>query len=181
MPPKYIKTIQDEIYYEYAKLISRSALNKLDYGFIVNRVKDLRSGRITMSGKIREWMREQQLPRQCVFCDVTKNLQMDHLIPASRGGQDVPENMVWSCQKCNTTRGNKGIYEWLGLEEKDNLHRIVAGKYLKQLLDLHDLAGSLDVNSEDLKSLCRKCRLPQVCAEWGKKHELTCFCLESIF
>ena len=175
MPPRYVKTIQDEIYYEYAKLMSRSAFNKLDYGFIVNQVKYLRSGRIAISGTIREWMREQQLPKQCVFCEVTDSLQMDHLIPVSRGGQDVSENMVWSCQKCNATRGNKGIYEWLGLEAKDNLHRLVAGKYLKQLLDIHGDEGTLNVSREDLKRLCRKCSLPRVCAKWGKERETDLF------
>ena len=33
-------------------------------------------------------MREQQLPKECVFCKMTKTLQMDHLIPVSRAGQD---------------------------------------------------------------------------------------------
>lgn len=153
MPPRYVKTIRDEIYYEYAKLMSRSAFNKLDYGFISTWVKELRSGQKNMSGKMREWVREQQLPKECVFCSAAKNLHMDHLIPVSRGGPDVPENIVWSCQTCNTSRGNKGVYEWLGLKDKDDLHRLVAGKYLKQLFDLHDFVGTLDVNHEDLEKL----------------------------
>lgn len=182
MPPRYVKTIRDEIYYEYAKLMSRSACGgKLNHGFIGTWVKELRVGQKNMSGTMREWLREQQLPKECVFCGATEDLQMDHLIPVSRGGQDVSENMVWSCRQCNISRGNKGIYEWLGLEQKDNLHRLVAGKYLKQLFDLHAFLGTLDVNREDLKKLCRKCRLPQVCAQLGKEQELTCLCLESIF
>ena len=36
--------------------------------------------------------------------------------------QNVAENMVWSCRNCNLARGNKGIFEWLGLEKKDKLH-----------------------------------------------------------
>lgn len=31
---------------------------------------------------------------------------LDHLIPKSRGGQDVIENVVCSCRRCNQARGN---------------------------------------------------------------------------
>lgn len=44
-----------------------------------------------------------------------------------------------------------------------------------------DIAGTLDVSCEDLKSFCRKFSLLQVCGEWGKKRELTYQYLESIF
>ena len=32
MPPAYVKTIREEIFYEYAKLISRSAHGSIQYG-----------------------------------------------------------------------------------------------------------------------------------------------------
>ena len=68
MPPRYVQTIEDEILYEYAKLISRSALGgEINYGFVSDRFKALRSGDATMSGTIREWQREQELPKECVF------------------------------------------------------------------------------------------------------------------
>ena len=43
---------------------------------------------------------------------------MDHLIPRNRGGNDSADNMVWSCQKCNSSRGDKGVFVWLGLKKK---------------------------------------------------------------
>jgi hypothetical protein len=131
MPPRYVTTIQEEIFYEYAKLISRSAYKSLERGFITDRFKKLRDGEITISGTIREWEREQELPKECVFCRSPLDLTTDHLIPKSRGGDDSADNVVLACQPCNTSRGEKGIFEWLGLKEKDKLHRLVAGKYLK--------------------------------------------------
>jgi hypothetical protein len=62
MPPPYVKTIREEIFYEYAKLISRSAYGTLQRAFITDRFKKLRDGEITISGTIREWEREQELP-----------------------------------------------------------------------------------------------------------------------
>ena len=180
MPPQYVKTIREEIYYEYAKLISRSAYDSLQRGFITDRFKKLRDGEITISGTMREWEREQQLPKVCVYCASPENLTTDHLIPQSRGGDNSADNVVLACLKCNTTKGEKGVFEWLGLKEKDRLHRLVAGKYLKQLLTLHESAGTLDTTKDRITELCKICSLPKVCDQWGTVQELTCFCLESI-
>ena len=84
MPPAFVRTIREEIFYEYAKLISRSAYKSLQRGFITDRFKKLRDGEITISGTMREWEREQELPKTCVYCDSTTDLTTDHLIPRSK-------------------------------------------------------------------------------------------------
>ena len=180
MPPPYVRTICEEIFYEYAKLISRSAYGSLQRGFITDRFKKLRDGEITISGTMREWERKQELPKECVFCRSTSNLTTDHLIPLSRGGDDSADNVVLACQSCNTSKGEKGVFEWLGLKEKDRLHRLVAGKYMKLLLTLHEQNGTIEVTKDQISILCERCPLPKVCERWGKVKELTCFCLESI-
>ena len=180
MPPAYMGTIREEIFYEYAKLISRSAYGSLQRGFITDRFKKIRDGEITISGTIREWEREQELPKEYVFCGSKSDLTTDHLIPRSRRGDDSSDNVVLACSPCNISRGEKGIFEWLGLKEKDRLHRLVAGKYLKQLLTLHEKAGTLEVAKDHITVLCARCPLPRVCERWGTVKELTCFCLESI-
>ena len=40
MPPAYVRTMREEILYEYAKLISRSAYHTLQRGFITKRLAD---------------------------------------------------------------------------------------------------------------------------------------------
>ncbi len=120
MPPPYVKTIREEIFYEYAKLISRSAYGSIRYGFVIDRLKMLQAGAITMSDTIREWEREQKLPRKCVFCGAIENLSTDHLIPKSRGGQDAPDNLALSCRSCNSSRGNIDMLlpgEYFALEQ----------------------------------------------------------------
>ena len=182
MPPAYVRSIQEEILYEYAKLISRSVFGgKINYAFVSNRFKALTSGEATMSGTLREWQREHELPSECVFCKATNNLQTDHLIPRSRGGSDEADNLVLSCQACNASRGDQGIFQWLGLMEKDKLHRLVAGKYLKELYDLHAKRKSLQIAKEKIAGLCPECRNAETCVKWDSVHELTCLCLESIF
>lgn len=181
MPPAYVKTIQEEIYYEYAKLISRSALGEINYRFVSDRFKTLRDGEITISGTYREWQKEQELPQECVFCSSSDNLQVDHLIPQSRGGSDSADNVVWSCNSCNLSRGNKGVFQWLGLKKKDDLHRLVAGKYLKQLFELHNQKGTLGVHKNSIVQLCPQCKNGPTCVEWDVVQKLTCFCLECVF
>jgi hypothetical protein len=175
------QTIREEIFYEYAKLISRSAYGSLQRGSVTERFQKLRNGGITISGTMREWEKEHQLPKNCVYCSSITHLTTDHLLPRSRGGDDSADNVVLACQSCNVSKGDKGVFEWLGLKEKDGLHRLVAGKYLKQLFTLHDHAGTIDVAKHQITILCVRCSLPKVCERWGKVQELTCFCLESVF
>lgn len=46
---------------------------------------------------------------RCQYCGKTghpNELTLDHILPQSRGGKSVWENLVTSCQKCNTQKGD---------------------------------------------------------------------------
>lgn len=43
----------------------------------------------------------------CVYCGSHKNLTIDHIIPKSRGGDNSWENLITSCYKCNSIKGDK--------------------------------------------------------------------------
>lgn len=50
----------------------------------------------------------------CVYCGATHvPLQLDHVIPRSRGGADTPDNLVASCRSCNASKGAKTPDEWV--------------------------------------------------------------------
>lgn len=87
----------------------------------------------------------------CEYCRSTENLSWDHLVPRVKDGPDTAENHVWACRRCNSSKGSKGIYEWYGIERKDELPRLVAGKYLKLLYEIHENKGTLsatDLNGD---------------------------------
>jgi 5-methylcytosine-specific restriction endonuclease McrA len=48
----------------------------------------------------------------CVYCGSTNGrLTLDHVVPRSRGGDSVWENVVTSCAPCNLRKGNRSLEE----------------------------------------------------------------------
>ncbi|MCZ7404393.1 MAG: HNH endonuclease [Candidatus Methanoperedens sp.] len=178
MPPKAVRTVRDLIYWQYAKLIAESAGygKTKNYGFIMDRFKQLKNEDIQWSGSIREYVKEREKRNECIYCGSKEPLSTDHLIPKSRGGPDTGDNAITACKRCNSSKGDRGVYEWYGLERRNELPRIVEGKYLKLLYSLHEKEGTLDVDIKDLDKLCKICDLGDLCEETS----LTVYCLESI-
>jgi HNH endonuclease len=151
MPPPAIKTVRELIFYQYAKIIAASAgfckekNRSAYYKFLVSRQQKLSSGEITMSSILRELkMQITSCSNCCEYCGSLENLSWDHIIPRARGGRDDVDNHVLACRKCNSSKGCKELYEWYGIDRKDELPRIVAGKYLKMLYEIHEKNGTLE-------------------------------------
>jgi 5-methylcytosine-specific restriction endonuclease McrA len=48
---------------------------------------------------------------RCVYCGSAGRLTLDHVVPRSRGGDSVWENVVTSCAPCNLRKGNRLPHE----------------------------------------------------------------------
>jgi len=74
----------------------------------------------------------------CVYCGTDKELHRDHIFPRKRGGQDIFINLVLACQSCNSSKGDKEIYEWckqMGFKVPDIIKEQLNKQYeQKQLL-----------------------------------------------
>lgn len=177
LPPTAVRTIRDLIFWQYAKIISESAgYGKKQYGFVMDRYKKLCSGEISWSTSIREYVKEREKAGTCIYCGKETDLTLEHILPRSRGGPDSPDNAVWICKSCNSTKGDKRPYEWYGLDNRYGLPRIAEGKYLKLLYALHEKMGTLTV--DEIRQLCPRCDLGSKCPE---KEKLTVYCLEGLF
>lgn len=146
--PPYIKTTEDAIFYYYAKLVIAVAAGlKNNYGFIINRFKELKQGKINMSGYDRE-IREQMKGKDvCVYCGKPSDA-VDHVIPQKQGGPKSSHNWVESCKRCNSSKGDTDLIEWwLNVRKKDidSLPRIPMGIYLKLAYDWHKLHHTLQM------------------------------------
>lgn len=50
----------------------------------------------------------------CVYCGSCENIEVDHVVPLSRGGKHEIQNLVPACQSCNRSKHNKLLEEWKG-------------------------------------------------------------------
>ena len=44
---------------------------------------------------------------ECQYCQSTKELTLDHLIPRSKGGKSTWKNLVTACKSCNSIKGDE--------------------------------------------------------------------------
>lgn len=176
MPDRDVKTIQDVIFYQYAKIITRSALSIPDgekttyqhYGFIKRTFLDLKSGKKSWSEITREDWEFVESEKQCIYCGAVGNLNREHIVPKSL---DIkPEcgtcdriqgihNQIWACESCNSSKGRKGLYEFFKTkypEEKKYFNFIpplLEKKYLKTIYNCHKCANTLDKVIKDISVL----------------------------
>ena len=102
MPPPVVKTVRDEIFWQYAKLISKSAGFGINQRrFQMDRFINLRDEKIKWSSTVREWLREHEKPNECIYCGSKSSLTVEHILPQSCGGPDIPDNTIKACKNCN--------------------------------------------------------------------------------
>ncbi len=52
--------------------------------------------------------------RACTYCGAADEpLHCDHVVPASRGGSNEPENLTTACKPCNLSKHDRTPEEWL--------------------------------------------------------------------
>jgi len=140
-----METIRDVIYWEYAKIIAvKISGSRRDFAEVTRVFKRLKSGRISMSSLLRENKLLVQSDTTCAYCGSLDKLQWEHIIPRSRGGPDSIDNLVLACQSCNLKKGVLDPYEWYGKDRREEIPRIVVGKYLKLVYQQHEALGTLD-------------------------------------
>ncbi len=68
----------------------------------------------TIAGyELREYLLE-KWGRKCAYCGKENiPLQVEHIVPRSRGGSNRVSNLCLSCEKCNLAKGTKSIEEFL--------------------------------------------------------------------
>jgi hypothetical protein len=157
-PPKYVGTVRQLIYWQYAQLIAQSAGFADNYGFVISRYKKLLSGEMKWSSSVRDYQKELEKGRVCVYCGATRNLSTDHIVPASRAGVDPriarlldsADNCICACKKCNSSKGDRDVFEWYGPDRIGEIPRLVMSKFLKLAYDLHETQGTLDLKDPNV-------------------------------
>lgn len=74
--------------------------------------KSAAAQRALMTARLRNWIKERD-NHSCRLCGISIAaephllLEVDHIVPVSRGGLSVPENLQTLCWRCNRTKGVK--------------------------------------------------------------------------
>lgn len=167
MPDREVQTLRDLVYYQYAKLIARSAFEQPDgmaakgshYGFIKNTFRALRDGRKQWSDITREDWQLVEGAKVCAYCGAAEELAREHIVPRTLRVNDRCEscdtiqsihNQVWSCRTCNSRKARQGLYNFyrslypLAPKFYDHIPPLVEKKYLKTIYECLTCAGCLD-------------------------------------
>jgi len=170
MPDRDVQTVKDLIFYQYSKLVCRSAFHIPNgvkakgehYGFIKKTFLDLKSGRKKWSDIIREDLQFLEVDKKCIFCGSEEEVSREHIVPkslyiknecASCDRIQGIHNMLWACKNCNSVKGVRGLYEFYQSKYPDNnkfydsIPPLAEKKYLKTMYCCHECAGTL--NSSD--------------------------------
>lgn len=49
---------------------------------------------------------------QCAYCGSKKNITIDHIVPRSKGGNDITKNVLCCCQECNQDKSHTHWEDW---------------------------------------------------------------------
>lgn len=75
---------------------------------------------------IPRWWRGERLDEGCCYCGAPATT-LDHFIPISRGGENVPGNLVPACKSCNSRKKDQDPRLWI--------ERIIDYRNLERLTD----------------------------------------------
>lgn len=107
----YIDEVSDRTFsMPYSSIVKRQkALEKIGYETTIRKYK-MSNQRKLMTKKLREEIMERD-NYTCQICGKYMpdriGLQIDHIVPVSKGGKTVPSNLRVLCSRCNGHKGNR--------------------------------------------------------------------------
>lgn len=164
MPDREVKTIKDLIFYQYAKIIAKSAFGpeakKEAYGFIKKTFRQLRDDEKKWSEILREDKQLVEVEKKCIYCGSEEDLQWEHIVPRTLMiNERCPtcdriqgiHNQIWACKTCNSKKHTKGLYHFYrelfpdAKKLSDTLPALLEKKYLKTIYYCHECKGTLEL------------------------------------
>lgn len=111
--------------------------------------------------EVREYLLE-KWGRKCAYCGKTDvPLEIEHIIPKSKGGSNRVSNLTIACNACNTRKSNKSIEEFL--KNKPELLKKIKAQANKPLKD----AAAVNATRWCLFNKLKETGLPVECGSGG--------------
>lgn len=133
-----IKSIKEKLDWAYANLAAYQVAleskppkyNRNAWAVRAKLYKGLQNGEMKRQSIYKNERSKLTNKSTCSYCGVVAELTLDHLFPKSRGGSDSGDNLVYCCQKCNSSKRDKDYFEWVNEKGMPVLPEI-AERYLK--------------------------------------------------
>ncbi|WP_218576826.1 RNA-guided endonuclease IscB, partial [Desulfobacter latus] len=107
-----------------------------------------------MGYEVREYLLE-KWDRTCAYCGKTDiPLEIEHIVPKSKGGSNRVSNLTLACTACNRKKGNKPLEQFLS--RKPELLKRIQKQSKVPLKD----AGAVNATRWDLFRTLKKTGLP---------------------
>ena len=110
---------------------------------------------------------------KCAYCGTEEGkMELDHVVPRSKGGSDRVSNLVPCCHGCNQRKGNRSIEEFLA-HDVERLAWIRS----RQKAPLKD-ATAMNIVRPAILGMLHSTGLPVSC--WSKDHHLDAACVGDV-
>lgn len=106
--------------------------------------------------RIPDRLRREILDAPCAYCGGPWPTEVDHIVPFSRGGRTVRENLAPACEPCNREKFDSTPEEWRTWRASVGLPWPPKGRHgvIRELLD--EALGEGSVAIADLKAELRR-------------------------
>ena len=61
---------------------------------------------------ISEYSSDEYFNNSCAYCGAKCELEQEHFIPVTKGGEYTKNNIITACRSCNASKGNRDFDEW---------------------------------------------------------------------
>ena len=118
---KYADENNPERIREYKRKWKKSNKEKVRQGNVVI-AENKKSG----SYSTKDWQHAiEYFDNECAYCGSSdKKLNKEHIVPISKGGLSVPNNIIPACAQCNSSKWRHEMYEWYSKKEFFNNNRL---------------------------------------------------------
>ncbi|MEG0619343.1 MAG: HNH endonuclease [Bacilli bacterium] len=158
MKRKEFKTIGEYFYWLYANMSmahvalknNHTSYEMLDYMIRSKLYKGLCNGTMNIQSLYLD-EKDKLNNLQCCYCGKDEKLTLDHLVPKYLGGEDTGDNLVYSCQHCNSSKNNKDLIVWYAMNN-DIPPILVLRRYLKLAFFSFESLGVLELPFSELEN-----------------------------
>jgi 5-methylcytosine-specific restriction endonuclease McrA len=73
---------------------------------------------VASSFTVEDWTRcKESFDNKCAYCNKEGELQQEHFISLTRGGEYTINNIIPACKSCNCSKCNRDFFEWYPAQE----------------------------------------------------------------